>query len=74
MIKKDVGLEAGSLYSLLSDRGRLSLRKIEEITHKREASLFLSLGWLLRENKIHVFEQNGEWFFEIKATMSELYY
>lgn len=74
MIKKNVGSDAGSVYSLLSQKGRLSLRKIGEITHKREAAIFLSLGWLLRENKIHVYEEEGEWFFEIKATMSELYY
>lgn len=74
MIKNDVGLDAGNVYCLLSQRGRLSLRKIGEITQKRESAIFLSLGWLLRENKIRALEQNGEWFFEVQTAMSELYY
>nr|WP_280746996.1 winged helix-turn-helix domain-containing protein [Parabacteroides sp. PF5-9] len=74
MIKNDIGLDAGNVYFLLSQRGRLSLRKIGELTHKRESHIFLSLGWLLRENKINAIEQNGEWLFEVKSVMSEIYY
>lgn len=74
MIKNEVGMNAGDLYSLLSQRGKLSLRKIGELTQRRESVIYLSLGWLLRENKINVFEHNGEWVFELKESMSNIYY
>ncbi len=74
MLKNEVGFDAGDIYLLLSQRGRLSLRNIGEITNKKESSLFLSLGWLLRENKIFVFQHNGEWFFELRTSMNEIYY
>jgi len=67
MTKQDVGLNAGEVYTLLSQRGKLSLRKLGELTHRRESAIFLSSGWLLRENKINVLMQNGEYFFEIQT-------
>ncbi|MDF9831230.1 winged helix-turn-helix domain-containing protein [Parabacteroides sp. PF5-6] len=74
MIKNDVGMNAGDIYLLLSERGRLSLRGIGELTQKREPHIFLSIGWLLREGKLYASEQNGEWFFEINSARSEMYY
>jgi len=67
MTKQDVGFNAGEVYTLLSQRGKLSLRKLGELTHQRESVIFLSSGWLLRENKINVSKQNGEYFFEIQT-------
>ena len=72
MLKHDIGLNAGNVYTLLSQRGRLSLRKIGELTKKSEYFIFLAMGWLLRENKIDVFEHNGELFFELKNARDEL--
>jgi len=74
MIKNDVGMYANNVYSLLSQKGRLSVRRINEITHKGESVIILSLGWLLSENKIDMVEQNGEWCFEVKNSYSEIYY
>lgn len=62
----EIGVNAGTVYKHLSERGRLSLRKIGELIHRRESSLYLSLGWLMREDKIVVLEIDGEWFFELK--------
>jgi len=67
MTKQDVGLNAGEVYTLLSQRGKLSLRKLGELTRRRESAIFLSSGWLLRENKINVLMHNGEYFFEIQT-------
>lgn len=74
MIKLDVGTHAGDIYRLLAQRGKLTLRKLGELTHERESSLFLSLGWLLRENKVTVYQENGEWFFEVKVVYKEMYF
>lgn len=74
MIKNDVGLYAGDVYSLLSEKGRLSVRNIGELTQRRESYIFLSIGWLMRENKIYASEQNGELFFELNGGISDIYY
>lgn len=74
MLKQDIGSNAGDVYTLLSQKGKLSIRKIGELTYKRESEIFLSLGWLLRENKIKIMEQNGELIFEILFTTSDIYY
>lgn len=74
MIKNDVGLNAGDVFSLLSQHGRLSLKKIGELTQTRKPQLFLTLGWLLREDKIFASELNGEWYFELNFALNEIYY
>ena len=73
MISNDIGTNAGNIYMLLSQRGSLTLRKIGELTHRKESVIFLSLGWLLRENKINVSERNGEWFYELKQEINNTY-
>jgi len=74
MVKKDVGQCAGDIYALLSQKGRMTLRKIGEITNKKESLIFLSLGWLLRENKITVSSEGGEMYYELENVLSEMYY
>lgn len=74
MIKEDVGLHAGDIYTLLSQKGRMTLRKIGELTNQKESAIFLSLGWLLREDKISISKENGEWYFELENIFSEMYY
>lgn len=74
MMENEIGVNAGIVYSLLSQKGKLSLRKIGELTRCRECVIFMTLGWLLRENKISVTEKNGEWSFEIIEQLSEIYY
>lgn len=62
----DVERNAGHVYRLLEQNGRLSLRKIGEFTHRKESLIFLAIGWLLRESKINISEANGELFFELQ--------
>jgi hypothetical protein len=59
MYKTDIGINAGVIWRLLSDKGTLSIREIGEFTHYRESFLFLALGWLAREDKIRFYEKEG---------------
>ena len=74
MIKNDVGMNAGKVYRLLCKKGKLSLREIGESTHSSELTIYLAIGWLLRENKINITEQNEKLFFELNDSLSEMYY
>lgn len=73
-MKNDVGLDAGKIWHLLSERGVLSIRKIGEVTHYRESFIFLALGWLARENKIRFFDKSGDLHVELNVPLSETYY
>lgn len=65
MGKKDIGVYAGTIWSLLSERGKLDIRKIGECTGFKESAIILALGWLARENKIEMLDKNGILYFEL---------
>jgi Protein of unknown function (DUF2582). len=66
MSVEEIDKNAGTVYHFLFHRGSLSLRKIGELTHKNESMIYLSLGWLLREDKIRIYLKDGEWYFDLK--------
>jgi len=71
----EVGTHAGNIPMLLSGKGYLSIREIGEHTNCMDKTIYLALGWLLRENKILCYEKNGLICIEINvANISELYY
>ncbi len=74
MLSKDIGVDAGVILSLLLEKGKLNLRKIGELTNKKEAVIFMAIGWLLRENKISAFQEAGDWYFTSCNVFSEAYY
>ena len=74
MYKNDTGINAGVIWHLLFDKGALSIREIGELTNFRESFIYLSLGWLLREDKIRFFEDKGEVHVELQYDFYERYY
>ena len=75
MLKFEIGSNAGNILGLLTEKGRMSLREIGEVTHYKDISISLAIGWLLREGKIVIHNVNGKLFFETSmANISEIYY
>ncbi len=74
MLKEDVGINAGIIWDLLSEKGRLSIREIGELTHYKDSLLLLSLGWLSRENKITITDAGGYIYVELNVVATETYY
>ena len=74
MLKNDIGIDAGVIWHLLSENGRLSVREIGEHTSYREGLIFMSLGWLARENKIRILDIDGRLFAELDNVHNETYY
>lgn len=72
MTKDKIGQYAGEIWHLLYCRGKLNLRDIGEATHYGQDVIFLSLGWLLRENKIHIHKNNGKLFYELNYFENEI--
>lgn len=75
MRKNDIGINAGTIWHLLADKGVLSISQICEYTNSEEASVMLALGWLSRENKIRFLEKQEIMYVELKNYPgSEMYF
>ena len=75
MLKSDIGINAGAIWLLLSDKGKLSLNEIIEFTNYKEYYILLALGWLSRENKISFSDKKGVLYVELNNDcMTEIYY
>jgi hypothetical protein len=59
MHKIDIGINAGVIRRLLSDRGALSICEIGEFTHYHEMFLFLAPGWGWRWKTNTVLRKRG---------------
>ena len=74
MTENDVVSEAGQIWSLLSERKILSVKRIGEMTHYHESLVCLALGWLVKENKVRLFEKSGVLHAELNISIPEMYY
>lgn len=75
MLKGDIGINAGAIWQLLSEKkSKLSIREIEELTSYKESMILLALGWLGREDKIRFLDEDGQFYVELNSFASETYY
>ncbi|MCD7973764.1 MAG: winged helix-turn-helix domain-containing protein [Candidatus Azobacteroides sp.] len=65
MENKLIGKDAGKIWRLLAKTGRMTIWKIVELTNFPELYIFLTLGWLSRENKINYLEIEDELYVEV---------
>ncbi len=73
MLKEDVGISAWTIWVLLSRNGKLSIQEICEMTDCSDSFVFLTLGWLFRENIVCFFIENNTLYTELSGTFSETY-
>lgn len=62
------------IMSLLTKKGILSLCEVCHIIHCKESNLIVSLGQLIKENKVRILEQEGRLVVESQSLSSEIYY
>lgn len=74
MLKEDIGVNAGIIWNLLSEKGMMSIRQIGESTGYQDRMIILSLGWLARENKLSFVEKHDTIHIELNAPFQEKYY
>jgi hypothetical protein len=65
MCKSDIGTNAGAIWNLLAERGPLNIHELQDMVRCSESFVCYSIGWLLRENKIQVFEKNGTSYVDV---------
>jgi len=65
MLNNLIGADARLVCQLLCERGMMTIDDIEKITGYRQMYVYLTLGWLSRENKIHYLEKNDNLYVEL---------
>lgn len=65
MIEK-FGINAGKIWTLLDESGRQNVKDVKKATKLTEKDLYAALGWLAREGKVTVEEDEKEVFVSLK--------
>ena len=63
---ESIGSNAGRVWTYLNLHGRTSILKLKSEIQSSASLLHLSLGWLLREDKVRFSRKNGALFVELK--------
>lgn len=75
MSRFDVGQKAGAIYYLLEQENYLSVKDIGTMTSVQERQVLLALGWLVRDNRIVLCNNNGELYVRLNnPPMTEIHY
>lgn len=73
MNKTDIETDANLIWSLLVKHGNLSYRELAELTGFHDHMMLLSLGWLVREDKVVLNDSSSGVKIELSRSISELY-
>ena len=66
MNKKDIGVNAGIIWNLLSDNEKWDVKKLKKASGLSEKEIYAAIGWLARENKIEFEEgEDNEYYYLI---------
>ena len=60
MQKIKIGFDAGKLYKLIEEKQAIKIIDLKKVTKMEIKDIYMALGWLARENKVHFFEMDGE--------------
>ena len=67
MLQEKAGIIAGKIWETLNEKGELSQKDLKKALKVRaDKDLYLVLGWLLREDKVVLNEQDGEFLIKLK--------
>lgn len=66
MLQETAGETAGKIWTVLNEKGAMTLKQIKKAAKINEKDFYLGLGWLLREDKLTIDEESSEATFELK--------
>ena len=66
MLQEKAGETAGKIWTVLNEKGAMTLKQIKKAAKINEKDVYLGLGWLLREDKLTIDEESSEATFELK--------
>lgn len=66
MIRKDdIGANAGIVWRMLSTKEKMTVKELLLLTDLDLLEMGAAIGWLARENKINLTEENGKVFYSV---------
>lgn len=65
-MNEKVGEFAGMIWRALEGKNALSMKEIKKAAKLKNDEFYLGMGWLLREDKINVTEDEEEIFYALK--------
>ena len=60
MVSEKFGANAGLVWNLLDEKSLMNVKDVKKSTKLTDKDLFAAFGWLAREDKINIVEENGE--------------
>ena len=66
MLQEKAGETAGKIWTVLNEKGAMTLKQIKKAAKINEKDFYLGLGWLLREDKLTIDEESSQATFELK--------
>ena len=64
-MKEKIGINAGIVWNALNANGEMNLKDVKKVTKLTEKDLYAALGWLSREDKVVIVENENEIFISI---------
>jgi len=64
-MKEKIGSNAGIVWNALNGNGEMNLKDVKKVTKLAEKDLYAALGWLSREDKVVIVENEKEIFVSI---------
>lgn len=69
-----IRFNAESIWTFISEKGKMTFGQIGKHTLCRNFIIFMPIGLLLKEGKIHVEDKNGILYFRLNKNVSDTYY
>ena len=59
-MKEKIGNDAGRVWNVLNEQGTKTVKELKKLTKLTEKEIYAAMGWLAREEKLHVEEKEAE--------------
>lgn len=66
MLKEKAGINAGVIWKALDAAGEMQVKDLKKKTKLKDKELYLSLGWLLKEDKIEISGEEPDFSVKLK--------
>jgi len=60
MEKTKIGFDAGKIWQMLMEKGELKATDLKKMSKMDIKDVYMALGWLAREGKVHFFQLENE--------------
>lgn len=74
MVKNVISKYTGVIWHLLMKNGRMTMKDITETSGKEMVYIRMAIGWMVRENRVKIFDSEGTTYIDLNHSVSDFYY